>query len=134
MTGLLEAGKALRERTGLGGKHVGSNNWVVSGARTASGKPLLANDPHLGAQMPSIWYLAGLQGDRVHAVGATLPGLPAVVIGHNDRIAWGVTNLGPDVQDLFIERVNPANPNQYEVDGRWVDMQMIPEEIRVKGT
>jgi penicillin G amidase len=133
MTGLLEAGKALRERTGLGGKHVGSNNWVVSGARTASGSPLLANDPHLGAQIPSIWYLAGLQGDRIHAVGATLPGLPAVVIGHNDRIAWGVTNLGPDVQDLFIERVNPADPNQYEVDGRWVDMQVIPEEIRVKG-
>jgi penicillin amidase len=133
MTGLLEAGKALREQTGLGGKQVGSNNWVVSGARTASGKPLLANDPHLGAQIPSIWYLASVQGERVHAIGATLPGTPLVVIGHNQDIAWGVTNLGPDVQDLFIERVNPANPNQYEVDGRWADMQVIPEQISVKG-
>jgi penicillin amidase len=133
MTGLLEAGKALREQTGLGGKHVGSNNWVVSGARTASGKPLLANDPHLGAQVPSIWYLAAIQGDRIHVMGATLPGTPLVAIGHNQDIAWGETNLGPDVQDLFIERVNPANPNQYEVDGRWVDMQVIPEEIKVKG-
>jgi penicillin amidase len=133
MTALLETQKTLREHTGLGGKHVGSNNWVVSGTRTASGLPLLANDPHLGAQIPSIWYLAGMQGDRIHSVGATLPGLPAVVIGHNDRIAWGVTNLGPDVQDLFIERINPANPNQYEVNGSWQDMQLIAEEIKVKG-
>jgi penicillin amidase len=133
MTVLLEAQRALQEQTGLGGKHVGSNNWVVSGARTASGKPLLANDPHLGAQIPSIWYLASIQGDRVHVVGATLPGTPLVPTGHNEDIAWGVTNLGPDVQDLFVERVNPANPDQYEVDGRWVDMQVIPEEIVVKG-
>ena len=133
MTGLIEAGRALRERIGLGGKHIGSNNWVVSGTRTASGKPLLANDPHLGAQIPSIWYLAGINGDRIHSVGATLPGLPAVVIGHNERIAWGVTNLGPDVQDLFVERINPANPNQVEVNGRWENIQVIPEEIKVKG-
>ncbi len=133
MTGLLEAERALREQTGLGGKQVGSNNWVVSGARTASGKPLLANDPHLAAQIPSIWYLASIQGDRIHVVGATLPGTPLIATGHNQDIAWGVTNLGPDVQDLFIERINPTNPNQYEVDGRWVDMQIIPEEIVVKG-
>ena len=119
--------------SGLGDSSNGSNNWVVSGARTASGKPLLANDPHLGAQIPAIWYLAGIQGDKMHAVGATLPGLPAVVIGHNAEIAWGVTNLGPDVQDLFAERINPANPDQYEVNGVWTDVQVTAEEIKVKG-
>lgn len=132
-TGLREVETILREQFGLGGEHVGSNNWVVSGARTAGGKPLLANDPHLSAQIPSIWYLAALHGDRLHAVGATLPGLPAIVIGHNADIAWGVTNLGPDVQDLYVERVNPDNPNQVEVNGRWVDMTIVAEEIKVKG-
>ena len=130
---LRKVDNVLRETLGLGDKSNGSNNWVVNGARTASGKPLLANDPHLGAQIPAIWYLAGIQGDKVHAVGATLPGLPAVVIGHNDEIAWGVTNLGPDVQDVYVERVNPANPGQYEVNGRWTDLQVVPEEIKVKG-
>lgn len=132
-SGLRQVQQVLRGQFGLGGKNIGSNNWVVSGARTASGKPLLANDPHLGAQIPSIWYLASIQGDRLHAMGATLPGLPAVVIGHNADIAWGVTNLGPDVQDLFAERINPADPNQYEVNGTWTDMQVIAEEIKVKG-
>ena len=123
----------LQTGLGLGGSHKGSNNWVVAGERTASGKPMLANDPHLGAQIPSIWYLAVVHGDRLHAAGATFPGLPTVVIGHNERVAWGVTNLGPDVQDLFVERVNPANPNQYEVNGQWVDMAVRAEDIRVKG-
>ncbi len=130
---LLKVRDTLRSTLGLGGKAIGSNNWVVNGTRTASGKPMLANDPHLGAQIPSIWYLAGIQGDRVHAVGATLPGLPAVVIGHNENVAWGVTNVGPDVQDIFVERINPDNPNQYEVNGTWTDMQVTPEEILVKG-
>jgi penicillin amidase len=124
---------AIEVQYGIGGEGKGSNNWVVSGSRTASGKPLLANDPHLRMQMPSVWYLAGLQGDKFHAVGATFPGLPAVVIGHNSRVAWGMTNLGPDVQDLFVERINPANPNQYEVNGTWVDMEIHAEDIAVKG-
>jgi penicillin amidase len=132
-TELRKVDSVLRETLGLGDKSNGSNNWVVTGARTASGKPLLANDPHLGAQIPAIWYLAGIQGDKLHAVGATLPGLPAVVIGHNDEIAWGVTNLGPDVQDVYIERINPASPGQYEINGKWTDLQIVPEEIKVKG-
>jgi penicillin G amidase len=130
---LRKVDNVLRETLGLGDKSNGSNNWVVNGTRTASGKPLLANDPHLGAQIPSIWYLAGVQGDKLHAVGATLPGLPAVVIGHNADIAWGVTNLGPDVQDVYSERLNPANPGQYEVNGQWTDLQIVPETIKVKG-
>ena len=122
---------------------MGSNNWVISGSRTASGKPILANDPHLGIQMPSIWYEVDLYcsaqdqqpgknaGAPFHVRGFSFAGLPGVVIGHNDRIAWGVTNLFPDVQDLYIEKVNPENPNQYEVNGHWVDMTIHREEIRV---
>ncbi|MFN8490176.1 MAG: penicillin acylase family protein [Caldilineaceae bacterium] len=117
----------------LGGLDIGSNNWVVAGSRTASGKPLLANDPHLGSRIPSIWYLAELQGDKLHVTGATLPGLPGVVIGHNERIAWGVTNLGADVQDLYIEHINPADPNQYEVEGRWENMGIVDDPIYIKG-
>lgn len=81
----------------------GSNNWVVSGRFTESGKPLLADDPHLGLSAPMLWYLAELKGPTLHVVGATIPGLPGVVIGRNERIAWGVTNTAPDVQDLFVE-------------------------------
>ena len=105
----------------------------MSGSRTTTGLPMLANDPHLSASIPSIWYLAEIQGDQVHAIGATFPGLPAIVIGHNERVAWGVTNVGPDTQDLYIERINPANPNQYEVDGKWQDMAVVEETIVVDG-
>ncbi|HYE73492.1 MAG TPA: penicillin acylase family protein, partial [Blastocatellia bacterium] len=75
-----------------------SNNWVVSGKRTTTGKPLLANDPHLAPTVPSVWYLVHLNAPGLHVAGVTLPGAPGVIIGHNERIAWGVTNLGPDVQ------------------------------------
>ena len=118
---------------------IGSNSWVIAGNRTETGMPLLANDPHLGIQMPSIWYEIGLHCDPVgldcpyNVVGASFASTPGVIIGHNDHIAWGVTNLGPDVQDLFIERVNPENPNQYEYQGQWLDMEVIREEIRVAG-
>lgn len=98
----------------------GSNNWVVSGQHTASGKPLLSDDPHLGLPSPMLWYLAELHGPGVHNIGATIPGLPAVVIGRNDVIAWGVTNTGPDVQDLYVE---PAD----------APLRERVETIRVKG-
>ncbi len=78
------------QTTGLGDQFAGSNNWVIGGSRTASGKPLLVNDPHLSLRIPSIWYLAHITGGAINAIGATFPGLPAVVIGHNERIAWGV--------------------------------------------
>jgi penicillin amidase len=121
------------------GEHLGSNNWVISGERSETGTPLLANDPHLGIQMPSIWYEIGLHCEPVgpgcpyNVVGASFASTPGVIIGHNDRIAWGVTNLGPDVQDLFIERINPENPNQYAYRGEWRDMEIVREEIRVAG-
>jgi len=121
------------------GDDVGSNNWVIAGSRTETGMPLLANDPHLSIQMPSIWYEIGLHCNPVgpdcpyNVVGSSFASTPGVIIGHNDRIAWGVTNLGPDVQDLFIERINPENPNQYEYQGKWQDMEIVREEIQVAG-
>ena len=130
---LLRLDHSLQLDYGRGGREIGSNNWVVGGSRTTTGLPMLANDPHLSTSIPSIWYLAEIQGDQIHAIGATFPGLPAIVIGHNERVAWGVTNVGPDTQDLYIERINPANPNQYEVDGKWQDMAVVDETIVVDG-
>jgi penicillin amidase len=125
----------------------GSNNWVVDGSRTQSGKPLLANDPHLGLTAPAIWYFARLQapaaGDQgaLDVVGATLPGMPFVVLGRTAHMAWGFTNTGPDVQDLYLEQINPAQPGQYRVpaasgnpdDVAWADFVTRTETIRVKG-
>jgi penicillin amidase len=115
------------------GPLLGSNNWVVGGQHTASGLPLLANDPHLGIQMPSIWYQVGLHAPGWDVTGFSFAGIPGVIVGHNERIAWGVTNVGPDVQDLYIERVNPDNPNQYEYMGEWRDFNVIEEVIKVNG-
>jgi penicillin G amidase len=112
---------------------LGSNNWVVSGAHTATGKPLLANDPHLELSIPPIWYEIHLTAPGYNAEGVTLPGAPLIVIGHNDRIAWGFTNNGADVQDLYIETFNPAAPDEYRVNGAWVKAQIFDEVIRVKG-
>jgi penicillin amidase len=101
--------------------------------------PLLANDPHLGIQMPSIWYEIGLHcAPKTNScpydlVGFTFPGAPGVVIGHNDHIAWGFTNEGPDSMDLYVERVDPADPNRYEVDGSWEQMEVRTETIDVAG-
>lgn len=111
---------------------MGSNNWVVSGAHTRSGKPLLANDPHLGLQAPALWYLAHLQAPGLDVTGATLPGAPVVVLGHNARIAWGFTNTAPDVQDLFIERIRPGDPTQYQTPDGWAAFDTRTEVIHVK--
>ena len=87
---------------------------MLSGAHSVTGAPLLANDPHLALQTPALWYLAHLSAPGLETVGATLPGLPLVVLGRTDRIAWGFTNTGSDTQDLFIEQLDPANPNRYK--------------------
>jgi penicillin amidase len=111
----------------------GSNNWVISGERTASGKPLLANDPHLGLGTPAIWFYAHLKSPEQNVIGATLPGMPLVVLGHNGQVAWGFTNTGPDVQDLYLEKINPANPTQYQTPEGWQVFETRQETIRVKG-
>ena len=111
----------------------GSNNWVISGERTASGKPLLANDPHLGLGTPAIWFYAHLQSPEQNVIGATLPGMPLVVLGHNSHVAWGFTNTGPDVQDLYLEKIDPTNPSQYQTPEGWKAFVTRQEIIRVKG-
>ncbi len=111
----------------------GSNNWVISGERTTSGKPLLANDPHLGLGTPAIWFYAHLKSPDQNVIGATLPGMPLVVLGHNSHVAWGFTNTGPDVQDLYLEKINPANPLQYQTPDGWQAFETRQESIRVKG-
>ena len=112
---------------------LGSNNWVVSGAHTATGKPLLANDTHLELTIPSIWYEVHLTAPGWNVKGLTLPGAPMVIIGHNERIAWGFTNDGADVQDLYLETFNPAASEEYRVNGSWTKAQVFDERIRVKG-
>jgi penicillin amidase len=125
---------------GPSGSGIGSNNWVIGGSMTTTGKPFLANDMHLSEQMPSIWYEVGLHCTPKGAdcpynvVGYSFAGVPGVIVGHNDHIAWGFTNVGPDVIDLYIEKINPDNPNQYEVNGQWVDMTMVHETLQVPGS
>lgn len=139
---LVSAGRAaqgLWALTGGGFDGIGSNNWVLSGDLTASGMPLLANDTHLAIQIPSIWYENGLHctADATDcpfsSVGYSFPGTPGVIIGHNGHHAWGVTTEAADTQDLFIERVNPDDPDQYEVDGAWVDFDTRQETLVVAG-
>ena len=120
-----------------GGK--GSNNWVVAGTHSKSGKPLLANDPHLALGAPAIWYFARIKapaapgGKPTDVIGATLPGLPTVILGRTAGVAWGFTNTGPDVQDLYLEQINSANPRQYRTPQGWADFITRDEVIKVKG-
>jgi penicillin amidase len=112
---------------------LGSNNWVVSGAHTATGKPLLASDMHLELTIPPIWYELHLTAPGWNVKGFTLPGAPMVVAGHNDRLAWGFTNNGADVMDLYIETFNPANADEYRVNGTWRKADVFDDVIHVKG-
>jgi penicillin G amidase len=123
---------ALPPRSRLGPIHE-SNNWVVDGAHSASGKPLVANDPHLGFGAPGVWYLARLQTPGHEIAGATAPGMPFVVVGHNDHIAWGFTNTGSDVEDLFVEKLDPADPHRYLTPGGSRPFAIRQETIDVRG-
>jgi penicillin G amidase len=119
----------------LGGsvtESLGSNNWVVDGTLTATGLPLLANDPHLTARLPSIWYLAHVSAGDYDAIGATFPGTPAIILGRNRFVAWGATNVAADVEDLFLEKLD-ASGKFAEFQGTQEALQVIPEAIRVKG-
>jgi len=109
----------------------GSNNWVVSGQHTVSGKPLLSNDMHLDHQMPNLWFAAHLKSGGFEVAGVTLPGMPFVIVGHNQRIGWGFTNVGPTVEDVYIEEFN--DQGQYKTPAGWRDPQHRQEVIRVKG-
>ncbi|MFB3921226.1 MAG: penicillin acylase family protein [Terriglobia bacterium] len=111
---------------------LGSNNWVLSGAHTRSGKPLLANDPHLGHRVPSVWYMIHMKASGLNVSGVTFPGLPAVILGHNERIAWGATNTAPDVQDLYAEEFSLQEPDRYRHNRAWVDADVRDEVIKVR--
>ena len=111
----------------------GSNGWAVSGAHTESGKPLLANDPHLRLEVPGVWYLAHISTPDLEIVGATLPGLPFPLLGRTRNLAWGFTNTGPDVQDLFIERLDPDDPTRYLTPEGSVPFAVRSETIAVSG-
>jgi penicillin amidase len=110
---------------------VGSNNWVVGGARSASGKPLLANDPHLGLSAPPVWYFAHLHAPGVDVIGASLPGVPGIILGRNERIAWAFTNTGPDVQDLYLEKIDASG--RYLTPEGARPFTVLTETIKIKG-
>ncbi|WP_422122175.1 penicillin acylase family protein [Planococcus sp. X10-3] len=110
----------------------GSNNWVVSGDKTESGMPILADDPHLGLSTPSIWYQMHLKSPEQNVSGVIFAGVPGIILGHNEEVAWGVTNVGPDVQDLYIETPNPEDPTQFRYDGAWEQAEVRDEPIGVK--
>lgn len=112
--------------------HNGSNNWVVSGSKTQSGKPLLANDPHLSLGTPSIWYQTHLTAPEYEVSGVIFAGIPGIIVGHNETIAWGVTNVGPDVQELYIEKRNPKDPYEFQYLADWEKADVVDEVIKVK--
>jgi penicillin amidase len=109
-----------------------SNNWVVSAARSVSGKPLLASDPHRAIALPSLRYLVHLNAPGWNVIGSGEPGLPGVAIGHNDRIAWGFTIVGTDQADVYVESTDPMNPDRYRVEDRWEPMKVVREKLLVK--
>jgi penicillin amidase len=122
-----------QERAGLYAEDLAaSNNWVVSGKHTVTGKPLLANDPHLAPSTPSIWYMVHLSAPNLRVAGVTAAGAPGVIIGHNERVAWGVTNLSPDVQDLYREKFDTANPRRYMTPQGWREAEVRTEQIKVR--
>lgn len=130
--GLVET---LRSVAGTVGRVGASNSWVIAGDRTTRGKPILANDTHLDLFIPSVWYANGIHGGDFDAVGYSLAGTPGVSIGHNRRIAWGITDLVADVQDIYLERLdNQTDPQSYEFRGEWRPLEFEREEIQVKGS
>ncbi|HEY2496262.1 MAG TPA: penicillin acylase family protein [Candidatus Angelobacter sp.] len=131
---VLEASSAhVHRELGPQPEESGSNNWVVSGKMTSTGKPLLANDPHRTQGVPSLRYWAHLVAPGWNVIGAGEPTLPGISIGHNSSGAWGLTIFGTQNEDLYIYNTNPANPSQYKYKGHWEDMKIIKDSIQVKG-
>ncbi|WP_447778115.1 penicillin acylase family protein [Variovorax boronicumulans] len=124
---------ALVDPDSAGGRSLGSNNWVISGKRTATGRPILANDPHRSHGAPSLRYISHLNAPGMSVIGAGEPFLPGISIGHNGTIAFGLTIFAIDQEDLYGYELNPANPKEYKHKGRWEPMETVTEEITVKG-
>ncbi|HEV8574893.1 MAG TPA: penicillin acylase family protein [Dehalococcoidia bacterium] len=128
---LLDDMRQTEELVGFVGRGA-SNNWAVDGTKSATGKPLLASDPHLTLSMPSIWWEMHIDSPEMKAAGVGLPGLPAVIMGHNERIAWGMTAALVDGDDLFVEQVDPADAPRYRQNGKWSRGEVVREEIAVR--
>src|SRR5215208_6525500 len=126
----LEAMRRARAATGGDGQ-VGSNSWVIDGSLSTSGKPMLASDPHLPATSPSIWYITHLSTEEFRVSGVSVPGVPGVMIGHNEWLAWGITNLCPDVQDLYVEQFD-ADGLAYRTPAGPCNAELRTEEIAVR--
>lgn len=124
---------AFRREMELKEHSVGSNNWVISGKKTVTGDPILANDPHLSNVFPSYFYQVVAAAGELELSGNTFPGVPFIIIGRNNHVGWGFTNVGTDVIDYFILEQDPQNKNRYKWDGEWVDFDLIEKRIRVKG-
>ena len=122
----------LRNLLGISFDHFGSNSWVLSGEKTKTGKPLLANDPHLGFSQPARWYEMHLKGGKYNTSGVCIAGIPVPVIGNNESCAWGFTNSMVDDVDFFIETINPKDPNQYLHGEKWKNMKLVHETIPLK--
>lgn len=129
---LLQMSAKLADDWQFGSQVIGSNAWAVSAKFNANGATVLANDPHLGLEIPSLWYAANIKGQHLKVEGMSLVGLPIILVGKNNQIGWGVTNMMADTQDLFYLQLNPTNPGQYWLDGQWVDFSVRQETIRVK--
>lgn len=136
-TGYDEAARELHQRfvSGRFGSQFacGSNNWAIDSTKSATGKPLLASDPHLSFSLPSIWYAAHLLAPGLNVMGVTFAGFPYVIIGHNDRLAWGLTNMQADAVDYFIEKMDEQHPHQYFYKGEWRDTERRKEQVLVRG-
>lgn len=131
---LMQGAQVVHDLLGSLRDSIGSNDWVVDGSRTATHMPLLANDPHLGIRMPAIWYEIALTGAGLNVIGFSFPGDPGVVIGHNNYIAWGVTNVGADNSDLYQETLDPkGHPGKYLYKGQWLPLITRKETIDVRG-
>jgi penicillin amidase len=127
----IETDKAFRKFIGMTGTHLGSNNWVVNSQMSASGKPIIANDPHLAYRAPGIWYAAVIKSPQWNAAGVTLPGVPGVVIGKNDNISWTLTNIMNDEADFYFETLDSSR-TKYLIDGSWKDLEILKDTIKTR--
>ncbi|MBI9070542.1 MAG: penicillin acylase family protein [Melioribacteraceae bacterium] len=130
-TDFIKLNKDFKSFTGLEGTHLGSNNWVVDSARSSSGSPIIANDPHLSLQVPGKWYVASLKSKSFNVQGFTLPGVPAIVIGKNKNISWAVTNVMTDDSDFYVEQFD-SSKTKYFLNNAWKDLEVVKDTFAVK--
>ena len=131
-TAMTETDKLIYSLSGLQGNQVHSNFWIISGKKSKSGLPILSNDYHMPFLLPSLWYELHLISNGIDAMGITLPGYPTIVAGHNQHIAWGATTTGADTQDLFWEKTNPANHDEYLYNGNYYPFKKVKEIIKYR--